>query len=164
MEFLRWNFPGRLRGDIPWPARSSDLISGDTWRLHSFNVGRSQLTNLKMLFVIKSLQYEGQVLQNRVWLHRVGIALRASIWMIKSLKQRDGNNQTKSNMLFFLGFELSLCRLFNLHSKPVRSSYWTIYIYIYMLRSHIHEYGHVRNRHVMFITIEYIKNRYLKNT
>ena len=33
-----------------------------------------------------------------------------------------------------------------------------------MLRSHIHEYGHVRNRHVMFITIEYIKNRNLKNT
>ena len=28
-----------------------------------------------------------------------------------------------------------------------------------MLRSHIHEYGHVRNRHVMFITIEYIKNK-----
>ena len=27
-----------------------------------------------------------------------------------------------------------------------------------MLRSHIHEYGHVRNRHVMFITIRYIKN------
>ena len=33
-----------------------------------------------------------------------------------------------------------------------------------MLRSHIHEYGHVRNKHVMFITIEYIKNRNLKNT
>ena len=33
-----------------------------------------------------------------------------------------------------------------------------------MLRSHIHEYGHVQNRHVMFITIEYIKNRNLKNT
>ena len=27
-----------------------------------------------------------------------------------------------------------------------------------MLRSHIHEYGHVRNRHIMFITIEHIKN------
>ena len=27
-----------------------------------------------------------------------------------------------------------------------------------MLRSHIHEYGHERNRHVMFITIDYIKN------
>ena len=27
-----------------------------------------------------------------------------------------------------------------------------------MLRSHIHEYGHVQNRHVMFITIDYIKN------
>ena len=27
-----------------------------------------------------------------------------------------------------------------------------------MLRSHIHEYGHVRNRHVMFITTEHIKN------
>ena len=27
-----------------------------------------------------------------------------------------------------------------------------------LLRSHIHEYGHVRNRHVMFITIEHIKN------
>ena len=24
-----------------------------------------------------------------------------------------------------------------------------------MLRSHIHEYGHVRNRHVMFITTEH---------
>ena len=33
-----------------------------------------------------------------------------------------------------------------------------------VLCSHIHEYGHVRNRHVMFITIEYIKNRNLKNT
>ena len=33
-----------------------------------------------------------------------------------------------------------------------------------MLRSHIHEYGHVQNWHVMFITIEYIKNRNLKNT
>ena len=33
-----------------------------------------------------------------------------------------------------------------------------------MLRSHIHEYAHVQNRHVMFITIEYIKNRNLKNT
>ena len=33
-----------------------------------------------------------------------------------------------------------------------------------LLRSHIHEYGHVRNRHVMFITVEYIKNRNLKNT
>ena len=27
-----------------------------------------------------------------------------------------------------------------------------------LLRSHIHEYGHVQNRHVMFITIEHIKN------
>ena len=33
-----------------------------------------------------------------------------------------------------------------------------------VLRSHIHEYGHVRNRHVMFITTEHIKNRNLKNT
>ena len=33
-----------------------------------------------------------------------------------------------------------------------------------LLRSHIHEYGHVQNRHVMFITIDYIKNRNLKNT
>ena len=33
-----------------------------------------------------------------------------------------------------------------------------------VLRSHIHEYGHVRNRHEMFITVEYIKNRNLKNT
>ena len=33
-----------------------------------------------------------------------------------------------------------------------------------VLRSHIHEYGHVRNRHVMFITIEHIKDRNLKNT
>ena len=33
-----------------------------------------------------------------------------------------------------------------------------------VLRSYIHEYGHVQNRHVMFITIEYIKNRNLKNT
>ena len=35
---------------------------------------------------------------------------------------------------------------------------------VIVLRSHIHEYGHVQNRHVMFITIEYIKNRNLKNT
>ena len=27
-----------------------------------------------------------------------------------------------------------------------------------MLHSHIHEYGHVRNGHIMFITIEHIKN------
>ena len=26
-----------------------------------------------------------------------------------------------------------------------------------MLHSHMHEYGHVRNRHIMFITIEHIK-------
>ena len=39
-----------------------------------------------------------------------------------------------------------------------------ICILLVLLRSHIHEYGHVRNRHVIFITIEYIKNRNLKNT
>ena len=33
-----------------------------------------------------------------------------------------------------------------------------------LLHSHIHEYGHVQNRPVMFITIEYIKNKNLKNT
>ena len=27
-----------------------------------------------------------------------------------------------------------------------------------MLHSHIHEYGHERNGHIMFITIEHIKN------
>ena len=27
-----------------------------------------------------------------------------------------------------------------------------------MLHSHLHEYGHMRNRHIMFITIEHIKN------
>ena len=30
--------------------------------------------------------------------------------------------------------------------------------YITVFRSHIHEYGHVQNRHVMFITIEHKKN------
>ena len=34
----------------------------------------------------------------------------------------------------------------------------------HVLRSHIHEYDHVQNRHVMFLTIEYIKNRNLKNS
>ena len=38
------------------------------------------------------------------------------------------------------------------------------FLFFFMLRSHIHEYGHGQNRHVMFITIEYIKNRNLKNT
>ena len=33
-----------------------------------------------------------------------------------------------------------------------------------VLRSHKHEYGHVRNRYVMFLTTEHIKNRNLKNT
>ena len=28
----------------------------------------------------------------------------------------------------------------------------------YVFHSHIYEYGHVRNRHIMFITIEHIKN------
>ena len=50
---------------------------------------------------------------------------------------------------------------------------WAINIKLYfslsshifiMLRSHMHEYGHVQNRHVMFITTEHIKNRNLKNT
>ena len=30
--------------------------------------------------------------------------------------------------------------------------------YEVLLRSHTHKYGHVRNKHIMFITIEYIKN------
>ena len=45
----------------------------------------------------------------------------------------------------------------NIQNKAVQTK-------LNLLRSHIHEYGHVRNRHVMFITIEYIKNRNLKNT
>ena len=47
-----------------------------------------------------------------------------------------------------------------IHWRP--GFFWFV-IHI-LLRSHIHEYGHVQNRHVMFITIEHIKNRNLKNT
>ena len=38
------------------------------------------------------------------------------------------------------------------------AGYYYYYYYLGLLHSHIHEYGHVRNRHIMFITIEHIKN------
>ena len=40
----------------------------------------------------------------------------------------------------------------------IGSLFNSYYTEVKVLRSHIHEYGHVRNRHVMFINIEHIKN------
>ena len=49
------------------------------------------------------------------------------------------------------------------HQKPYHERYAQVLApNMSMLSGHIHEYGHVRNRHVMFITIEYIKTRNLK--